>query len=84
MSGTDVAVIALLVIVIAVLWRKDVRAAFSFLGLGSFVLEAKDVRRYSPRHRTGSRLRDGDPRAKLQDAAGSRLATSPTRQQKDD
>jgi hypothetical protein len=51
MSGSDVAVIALLVILAAVIWRKDVKAAFTFLGLGSFSLEAKDSKRYVPRER---------------------------------
>jgi hypothetical protein len=44
MSREEVAVVALLVILIAVLWRKNVKAAASFLGLMSFTLEAKDAK----------------------------------------
>jgi hypothetical protein len=42
----EVAIVALLVILAVVLaaivWRKDVKAGFNFLGLGSFFLEARD------------------------------------------
>jgi hypothetical protein len=65
MSSTDVAVIALLVILAAVVWRKDVKAAFSFLGLGSFSLEATEPKRRSsrsPREDSGERRRLGSPR----------------------
>ncbi len=44
MSREEVAVVALLVILVAVLWRKNVKAAASFLGLMSFTLEAKDAK----------------------------------------
>jgi hypothetical protein len=51
-TAQEVAVIALLAIIIAVIWGKDVKAAFNFLGLGSFTLEATDpTRRSSPRPR---------------------------------
>jgi hypothetical protein len=45
MSREEVAVVALLVILVAVLWRKNVKAAASVLGLMSFSLEAKDPKR---------------------------------------
>ena len=64
MSSTDVAVIALLVILAAVVWRKDVKAAFSFLGLGSFSLEATEPKRRSapsPRQDAGERRYHGSP-----------------------
>jgi hypothetical protein len=52
MTGADVAVVALLVILGAVIWRKDVRAGFTFLGLGSFTLEATDPKaKQVPRQR---------------------------------
>jgi hypothetical protein len=57
MTGADVAIIALLVIFAAVIWRKDVKAAFNFLGLGSFSLEATDSKRYLPRGRKTRRDR---------------------------
>jgi hypothetical protein len=45
MTNAEVAVIALLAILAAVVWRKDVKAAFNFFGLGSFSLEATDTKR---------------------------------------
>jgi hypothetical protein len=52
MTGADVAVVALLVILAAVVWRKDVKAAFEFFGLGSFSLEARDPKpHHVPRQR---------------------------------
>jgi hypothetical protein len=48
MTREDVAIVAFIVIVVAVLWRKNVKAAASFLGLMSFTLEAKDAKRYAP------------------------------------
>jgi hypothetical protein len=53
MSNAELAVIALLVILVAVvICRKDVKAAFNFLGVGWFELEATAPKRHqNPRER---------------------------------
>jgi hypothetical protein len=57
MTSTYVAVAALVVVIIAVIWGKDVRAAFDFLGLGSFSLEATDPKSRLPRQRNTQKRR---------------------------
>jgi hypothetical protein len=61
MTNADIAVVALLVILAAVLaaivWRKDVKAGFDFLGLGSFFLEATEPKRRSARRSRSTRDR---------------------------
>lgn len=60
MTTADVVIIGLLVILAAVICRKDVKAVFNFLGLGSFSLEATDSRhRRAVRHRRTA-LRESD------------------------
>jgi hypothetical protein len=61
MSREEVAVVALLVILVAVLWRKNVKAAASFLGLMSFTLEAKDPKRTKPSGARRTRMLDKVP-----------------------
>ena len=63
MSNGHLAFLALVVVLVAIVYRKDVKAAFNFMGIGSFEIEAKSPRRQLRRRPVKSPpVRGLDPR----------------------